>query len=192
MGERAENIVAITVVVLVSIAVIMFWPRPAPAAPQTDFIMNDPHLGEEGQAIIVYCDYTIEACRTFINETVPQLEPLITAGKAYLVMRDYPLSEQGLLAAEASECADEQGLFWAYLPHLVASPNVTLSGAKAAGLDTNDFRRCLEARRYETEVEDDVSRARTLYVTTAPTIIIGNERTTSPSFTSIERLLAQA
>ncbi len=96
------------------------------------------------------------------------------------------LGEESLRAAEASECAGEQGSFWQYHdilfdnwagenqgafsdPHLIAF-------ADQAGRDDGQFRSCLETGRYRDRVKEDIEAAKDLGVRSTPTIFINQER----------------
>ena len=79
-----------------------------------------------------------------------------------LVYRNYPLPNhpQAQPAAEAAQCANEQGQFWPYHDRLFAEAG-KLSDAdlkKAAvdlGLDAERFNACVDEHRYKAVVEAD-------------------------------------
>jgi len=64
-------------------------------------------------------------------------------------------------AAEASECAAEQGKFWQYHDRLFDDPS-RLSGtelkqqAAAVGVDMTRFNTCVDSRKYKAQVDADL------------------------------------
>ncbi|QQG39355.1 MAG: thioredoxin domain-containing protein [Candidatus Aenigmatarchaeota archaeon] len=65
--------------------------------------------------IIEYSDFQCPFCRKFVEDTLPQLEAeYIDTGKVEFEYRHFPLSFHpgARPAAEAAECAREQGKFW--------------------------------------------------------------------------------
>ena len=89
------------------------------------------------------------------------------------------LGPESIRAAEASECASEQGLFWAYHDTLFLNQrgeNIGAFGddvleafAAALGLDEEAFNSCLDSERYRDEVEAARVAAGEEGITTTPT-----------------------
>ena len=82
-------------------------------------IDDDPILGDEDAPVtmIEFSDFQCPFCKQFSSETLPLLkQQYISTGKVRFVFRDYPLKELGhawsTKAAEAAECAQNQGKFW--------------------------------------------------------------------------------
>ena len=80
---------------------------------------DDPYLGDEDSpvTIIEFSDFECPYCMQFSSETLPLIRQYyIVTGKVKYVYRDFPLTESGhpwsKKAAEAAECAHEQGKFW--------------------------------------------------------------------------------
>jgi len=111
-------------------------------------------------------------------------------GKVKHVFRDYPLGfhQWAQKAAEASECADDQGKFWEYHDLLFekqSSLNQTLqsegltgvlsafkSEAAALGLNTATFDDCLDSGKYTSEVQKDLQDGQTYGVGGTPAFFI--------------------
>ncbi len=66
--------------------------------------------------IIEYGDYQCPFCGRFFSEVEPLIRSqYIQTGKAKMVFRNYPfLGPESDAAAEAAECAKDQGQYWAY------------------------------------------------------------------------------
>lgn len=92
---------------------------------------NDPSLGDEDApvTIIEFSDFQCPYCKQFWAETFPLMkEKYITTGKVRFVVRDLPLKELGHAwsgkAAEAAECAHNQGKFWEMQDRIFADQNI--------------------------------------------------------------------
>lgn len=98
-------------------------------------------------------------------------------------------------AAQASECANEQGQFWPYHDYLFA--NVKGEGvdsfrdsnlkafAASAGLDTAQFNACYDSGKYASVVTDNETLGRNLGVTGTPTIFV-NQRRVESSYEAVK------
>ncbi len=92
------------------------------------------------------------------------------------------LGEESQWAAEASECADEQGKFWEYHDKLFASQNGENQGAFAKdklkkfaadlGLDTTKFNTCLDSGKFTSVVQQETQLANDLGVGSTPTFLV--------------------
>ena len=81
---------------------------------------DDPVLGDPNAPItmIEFSDYQCPFCLKFYSTTLKQIEAnYIETGKVKFVYRDFPipsLHANAIPAALASECANEQDVFWQY------------------------------------------------------------------------------
>ena len=92
---------------------------------------------------------------------------------------------ESFAAAEASECAAEQGRFWEYRELLYRSQGAENSGAfsndrlKAlaplAGLDAARFSACLDSGRYADGVRAETAEGRRLGIPGTPTILVDGQ-----------------
>ena len=96
-----------------------------------------------------------------------------------LVYKDFPLTShaQAFKAAEAGNCASEQGKFWEYHDKLFASQSALYVPdlkryATDLGLDAEAFNACLDGGRYTASVEDDLQIGQGYGVSSTPTIFI--------------------
>lgn len=124
----------------------------------------------------------------------PQIQQqLIDTGKArfvyyHRVVASSSPNGESFRAAEASECAGDQGKFWQY--HDILYQNQTgenvgayadakLKGfAQQIGLDTTAFNACFDGRVHQATVEASDAWAKSLNINATPTMIIvaGNQR----------------
>ena len=169
-----------------------------PAAPTTISSVsldNDPVRGNETAPItmVEFSDYQCPFCKRTFDDTMPDLEEkYIDTGKIKHVYRDYPLPfhQNGIPAAIAAECANEQGKFWDYHDILFTkqteweslSGNATNEKFKEyaannnlTNIDTSKFNSCIDSQKYKDEVDKDIADGSTYGVSGTPTIYIGNE-----------------
>ena len=113
---------------------------------------------------------------------MPQLkEEYIRTGKLRYVFRDLPLEQihpHAFKAAEAANCAGEQGKFWEMHNHLFANyrqlaPASLATYAQAVGLDMTKFTPCLDSGKYVGEIRKDMADAVRAGVQSTPHFIIG-------------------
>ena len=99
------------------------------------------------------------------------------------MVRDFPLNSIhpfAQKAAEASECADDQGNFWEYHDLLYANQSAidvdSLKGyAAELGLDTGTFNECLDSGEQSSEVEKDTEDGRASGVSGTPAFFINGQ-----------------
>ncbi len=128
---------------------------------------DDPVKGDKNAPItmIEFSDFECPFCGRWFQQTFPAIdEKYIKTGKVKLVYRDFPLNfhTQAQKAAEASECADEQGKFWPMHDKLF---NEGVQGgvegfkkyAKDIGLDTGKFNKCLDSGQMAAEIRKDLA-----------------------------------
>ncbi len=146
---------------------------------------DDPVKGDPKApvTIIEFSDFQCPYCARFFEETLPQIdEQYIKTGKVKLVYRDFPLSfhPNAHPAAQAAECADEQGKFWQYHDKIFAN-QASLSAAnlkqwaKDLALDTTKFNSCLDSGKYKSEVDKDLSEGSAAGVSGTPAFFIDGE-----------------
>ena len=116
--------------------------------------------------VVEFSDFQCPYCARFVQQTLPQI--LSTYGdKIRFVFMNFPLSqihENAQKAAEASECANEQGAFWQYHDILFANQSaLAVDNLKAyaaqLGLDATKFNECLDSGRMAPLVQADMDAA---------------------------------
>ncbi len=112
---------------------------------------------------------------------MPQIEKdYIDTGKLKYVFMDLPLAMHKLAfkAAEAAECAGNQGKFWTmhdrlFLNQNALTPAELLKNAEDLGLDMSRFKDCLESGKSVDEIKKDMAEAHKAGITGTPTFLIG-------------------
>lgn len=142
---------------------------------------DDPILGAEDApiTIIEFSDYECPYCRQWHADVYVQL--LDTYGdQIRFVYRDFPLESihaNAKPAAEAANCANEQGVFWDYHDKLFSmelglSSDAYQEYASQLDLDADEFKECIESGRFQEEVQSDFEFAANLGVRSTPTFFI--------------------
>ena len=161
--------------------------QPTPAPTQTPVMItvsadDDPVKGsnEAPVTMIEFSDYECFFCARYSLQIFPQIdENYIQTGKVKLIFRDYPLGfhQYAKKAAEASECADEQGKYWEYHDLLFENQEAldTESLKQYAvdlGLDATIFNECLDSGKMAQEVEKDFQDGVSYGIKGTPTFFI--------------------
>lgn len=153
-------------------------------------------------SMVEFSDFQCPFCGRFAKETLGQIEQeYIKTGKVKLVFRHFPfLGQESVWAAEASECANEQGRFWDYHDELFSRQAGENRGAfsKAKlkrfagemGLDASAFAACLDSGRYTQKVRDDLAEGRRMGAKATPTFFInGNKVEGAQPFSVFQSLI---
>lgn len=110
---------------------------------------------------------------------VPKLEELAKQGKIRLVYKHFPLGfhQHAQPAAEASECANEQGKFWDYHDALFQNQEslgraLYIELSEKLGLNTAKFTQCIDSNKYKQKVQNDLNYGAQIGVSGTPTFFI--------------------
>jgi protein-disulfide isomerase len=157
------------------IRVLMDAPRVAVAVTG-----DDPAQGA-ATAPVTVVEYSDFQC-PFCGRVLPTLKELRTkyGDKMRLVWKDFPLTQihpQAFLAAQAGNCAREQGKFWEYHDRLFANqqalqPDLLKKYATEVGMDAAKFNECLDSSKYEAKVQESLAAGTRLGITSTPTVYI--------------------
>ena len=188
----------VVVLIALGLAAFAFWPRnqaanpPTPLAAQTQAlgeISLDKSIGEENAPVVVveYGDFQCPACQYFFQTSVKQLkDEYVQSGQVRFVFRQFAfLGDESQWAAEASECANEQGRFWEYYDKLYQEQNGENVGVfskenlkKFAGelnLDTAGFSQCLDSGRYAEKVQQETLEGQQAGVRGTPSVFVNSQ-----------------
>jgi protein-disulfide isomerase len=134
--------------------------------------------------IVEFSDFRCSYCRKFWKETLPRIElEYVRTGKVRFVYRHLAaLGPPSMRAAEAAECAAEQGRFWGYHDLLFErAPSVTFTDdglkeyAKELGLDSARFGACLASGRHSDRIQRESAAARYLGASGTPTFLVNGQ-----------------
>ena len=147
---------------------------------------SNPPLGKKGApvTIVEFGDYQCPFCQRAFQQTFPQIKKdYVDTGKARYVFVNFPLSfhPNAEPAAEASECANEQGKFWEYHDKLYEN-QATLGNdlypklANDLKLDAAKFKQCLDSGKYKQQVQKDLDYGQSVGVSGTPSFFINGMR----------------
>jgi protein-disulfide isomerase len=158
----------------------------APRQVSMDLRANDHVLavGDPLVTVILYTDFECSYCGRFAREAFPGIEQdYVDTGDVRWVFRHLPLSQihaHARKAAEATECAGEQGLFWEYHDVLFNHQSqLTVAHLKSyagdLGLDQAAFDACLDSGAQAARVQEDVDAAAADHISMTPSFAINGE-----------------
>ena len=153
--------------------------------PKVNVSINDEHVLGELDApvtIIEFSDFQCPFCKRFRDQTFDKIkEKYIDTGKVRFVYMNFPLKshENSQKAAEAAECAHEQGKFWEYHDILFENQQkLAVEDLKKYsadfGLDTEKFNDCLDSGKMKDEVNKDFEDGITYGVQGTPAFFIND------------------
>jgi len=138
----------------------------APAAVADIVVTSDDHVRGNPDAAVTIVEYSDFEC-PFCQRALPTVEQVLeTYGDdVNLVYRHFPLRSihpNAQKAAEAAECAADQGSFWEY-HDLLFENNALVSGgvsqfktfAAQLGLNAGQFNNCLDSGEKAADVDED-------------------------------------
>jgi protein-disulfide isomerase len=141
-------------------------------------------LGSEDAPVtmVEYADFQCPYCARAAATTTHQIEEEYIADGRVKLMYHYMAFEgpESVLAAEAAECANDQGRFWDYRDTLFENQRrfsvEDLRGfAQDLGLDTATFNQCLDSGKHEQLVIDETQAAFDDGIKSTPTFVIGDQ-----------------
>ncbi len=139
---------------------------------------------DAGITIVEFGDYQCPKCKSWFTNTKPSIsENYIQTGKANLVFVDIAfIGKDSNSAAQASYCAEDQGMYWQYHDMLYTSQArynggwasvENLNGfASDLGLDTELFGECLDSGKYQERVNTNTADAQAYGVSATPSFLI--------------------
>lgn len=161
-----------------------------PSAWQNRNILGDP---EAPVTVQTWEDFRCPACAAFNQRIKPGLvDNFIVSGKVKLEFQHFPLQQHepgASLAAQASECAADQGLFWAYHDRVF---HATSSGPSAflmerlidyaveLNLDEDAFTSCLTNQTHLLTISESLQAARAAGHNSTPTVLVDGVRVDNP------------
>jgi protein-disulfide isomerase len=179
------------VVAVVSGIVILDQGRSRTSSVSTSLaeVSLDKSTGPEDAPVVVveYGDFQCPHCRQFAIGTERQLkEDYADTGQVRFVFRHFAfIGDESLWAAEATECANEQGRFWEYHDKLfeeqggenvgVFSPANLKGFAADLELDTEQFNQCLDSGKYEAKVKQETAEGQRNGVRGTPTVFVNGQ-----------------
>lgn len=177
----------VVAVVLVGIGAIALQQNQNKAEPVE--VSQDKSIGNADAPVIVveYGDYQCPACGQFASTVKPKIiEEFVKTGQVRFVFRSFQfIGEESQWAAEAAECANEQGKYWEYYDKLYSSQAGENAGAfrkekleefaAELGLQTEQFNSCLASGKYTDKVKAETLEAQNLGLRSTPSLLVNGK-----------------
>lgn len=183
-------IAGVVAVALVAVAVIVIMDQGAdPSQAASEAIALEKSYGADDAPVVVveYADFQCPYCQQFAVGAEQRLKAdYADQGLVRFVFRHLAfIGAESTWAAEASECANEQGRFWNYHDKLFEEQAGENQGAFARdnlkrfaaelGLDREQFNECLDSGRYESQVRDEFREAQRRRINSTPSILVDGQ-----------------
>jgi protein-disulfide isomerase len=149
-------------------------------APRAEVSATGPSLGPDDApvTIIEFSDYQCPYCKR-AEEVVKQILERYPS-EVRFVFRHFPLDRIHPLArgaAEAAACANEQGQFWEFHgrlfgPETKFDPETLQQYASDLELDLEAFQTCVEERRFQADIEADLTEGQEAGVRGTPAFFV--------------------
>ncbi len=153
-----------------------------------DVVLGDPNAPI---TIFIFSDYQCPFCGKFFKETESLIRKnYVETGKAKMVLKDLAfLGPESTAAAQAAECARDQGKYWQYHDALFneeikddqehngnLNRNLFKKIASDLKMNTDEFLSCFDSKKYENEVQKDIEEAKSVMERiSTPTIFINDK-----------------
>ena len=160
---------------------------PTPGAKVSVAIGGFPVQGNKNAkvTIIEFADFRCPFCEQFFTNTLPQItSDYVNTGKVKFAFRNFAfLGPASIIAANASECANDQGKFWDFYSYLYknqpAETDISMyntdtltQAAVSLGMDDNKFRSCLDNKTDDAKAAKDLADGQAAGISGTPTFVI--------------------
>lgn len=185
------GVVAGVAVVLVGAAILvsLAGSQAGPPATNTVATREGSTKGSPDARVVVdeYSDFQCPFCARFALDTFPSIDKnYVQTGKLRWTFRHFPrIGQESIAAAQAAECAGEQGQFWPFHDKLFASQQGENKGAfsnsrlksmaRELGL-SEAFNSCLDSGRWDTKVNQDLNEGLRKGIEGTPTFFVGQKK----------------
>jgi protein-disulfide isomerase len=208
-SETKNGLLIIGIIAIIAVAAVIalvLSNRPAvdvgefaTVAPQTWPQPDGKALGPADAKVVIkeFSDYQCPYCRMFHENIQAQLvKDYVETGKIrfeyhhFIVIDANVGGNESQRAAEASECAVEQGKFWDFHEMLFANQQAEGSGgfsddrlrafAKSMGLDTGKFNSCFNSGKMADKITVDEAMGKALNIRGTPSLFVNDQPVNNP------------
>jgi len=156
--------------------------------------------------ITEFSDFECPACKGFAEGTAKIIEEeYVKTGLVRFEYKHLPLPQHepsATNAANAAECAADQGKFWEMHDYLFQEQGKQGANtftqirlktmANELGLNSSEFDQCLSRQTHAQKVQENVAESRQLRVNSTPTILVNGQRVANPSLTDLRSAIDAA
>ena len=175
-----------------------------PAEQQSRLIREDSPTQGPADApvtLVEFLDPECESCRA----AAPIVKQILQEynGRVRLVVRYFPLHNNSVLAATATEAAGEQGKYWEMHDLLFTNQSqwgekntpqtaLFIDYARTLGLNVEQFTAVLQSTKYAAKIERDGQDARALGAQGTPTFFVNGQQVQGISYASLKEAIDRA
>jgi protein-disulfide isomerase len=135
----------------------------------------------------VYADLQCPACGQFDRTSLKEIEDkYVNSGKVQVLYNHYAfIGDESTRAAEAAECANDQGKFWLLVDTLFNNQAGENQGAFSdanlekfagqIGLNLDQYKQCMAERKYLSKVQTSTQNGTARGVNSTPTLFINGQ-----------------
>ena len=179
--------IGIALIVVLALIVIS-WPKPEAEPLSAERLEADPALGASGApvTIIEYGDFGCSACRSWHLAGIRKQVVTEYGDQVQFIWKDFPvITAQSPKAAEAGQCAFDQGKFWEYHDYIYEqarslSTSDLKTFAKETGLDTAQFNQCLDSEQNKAKIDHNLDQAYRLGLPGTPSFVVNDQKLAGP------------
>ncbi len=175
------------VAVMVALALIVLVGLPAVATQSAKATGNT--LGDANAPVTmeVYADLQCPACGQFDRTSLKEIEDkYVNTGKVKVVFNHFAfIGDESTRAAEATECANDQGKFWLFVDTLYNNQAGENQGAfsdanlgkfaQQLGLDMDKYRACMSNHTHLAKIQTSTQTGSARGVNSTPTLFINGQ-----------------
>ncbi|MBT3338084.1 MAG: DsbA family protein [Anaerolineae bacterium] len=183
---------------LVLVALVGFVLTQPPKAPPLDDarLASNPSIGLDTAKVTIteFADFGCHACQSWHDSGIKEAIFEKYGDDVQFVWKDFPvITARSPKAAEAGQCAFDQGMFWEYHDLLYANaPAIDVDDLKQyaaeLGLDTARFDACLDSGQNQEKAAQSETEARRLGLPGTPAFLVNGTKLIGPP--SFETLVA--
>lgn len=186
--RRHRLLFAVGIAFVGVIAFMTVWPQVSAPTVATERLNDHPTLGAANAPvqIVEFADFGCPSCRAWHRAGILEQIMAQYGDRISFTWRDFAvITPQSPKAAEAGQCAHDQGKFWAYHDYLYEqagglSVSMLKEYAAAIGLDTDVFAACLDSGKYGRIVDAGIQEARRLGARGTPSFAVNGQLLAGP------------
>ncbi|OIN92013.1 MAG: hypothetical protein AUJ21_07180 [Anaerolineae bacterium CG1_02_58_13] len=185
---------ALTLILFAAVFFVSSRPKAQPL--DETRLASNPTLGADSAKVVIteYGDFGCASCRAWHNAGILEQVRAAYGDDVQFVWKDFPvITAQSPKAAEAGQCAFDQGKFWEYHDLLFAkAPALRVNDLKdyaaQLGLDTEKFNQCLDSGQNRAKVNQSLNEAQREYAFpgTPSFLVNGRKLVGPPSFETLK------
>ena len=187
--KQLNRNLSIGIAVLVGIVLVFVsWPKPEAEPLTAERLEANPALGATNApiTIIEYGDFGCSACRSWHLAGIRKQVMAEYGDRVQFVWIDFPvITAQSPKAAEAGQCAFDQGKFWEYHDYIYEHGRLLGKSdlkeyAEAIDLDTGQFNQCLDSEQNKAKIDHSLDQAYRLGLPGTPSFTVNDQKLAGP------------